>query len=196
MSILIVDNYDSFTFNLYQMIQVQTDKKVVVKRNDAISLEEVSAMAPSAIVLSPGPGHPRNKADFGVCADVVKHAAILKCPILGVCLGHQGIAHHLGGVVERAPQILHGKTSTIDVVSETPLFEGIPRNFKAMRYHSLVVSKEKLPSCLKVVASERNGNLIMALQHAELPMFGVQFHPESIGTPEGKVILRNFLSLC
>ena len=196
MSILIIDNYDSFTFNLFQMLQAQTERTVTVRRNDALSLTDVEAMAPAGIVLSPGPGHPENARDFGVCADIVKHAERLRCPILGVCLGHQGIAHHLGGQVQRAPHIVHGKTSVIEVCADSPLFVDVPKTFRAMRYHSLVVSPESLPSNLNVTAKDGATGLIMALQHKSLPLFGLQFHPESIGTPEGKTILRNFLSLC
>jgi anthranilate synthase/aminodeoxychorismate synthase-like glutamine amidotransferase len=194
--ILLVDNYDSFTFNLFQMLQEQTDDRVVVHRNDAISLTDVEAMAPRGIVLSPGPGHPGNPRDFGVCAEIIQNAEQLKCPVLGVCLGHQGIAHYLGGRVERAPHIVHGKTSAILTCAQSPLFDGLPKSFRAMRYHSLVVSPHNFPTDLDVTAKDENTGLIMALQHKRLPVFGLQFHPESIGTPDGKSILRNFLSLC
>ncbi|HEY9792715.1 MAG TPA: aminodeoxychorismate/anthranilate synthase component II [Candidatus Obscuribacterales bacterium] len=194
--ILLVDNYDSFTFNLFQMLQEQAEEPIVVHRNDAIGLSGVQAMAPRGIVLSPGPGHPGNQSDFGVCADVIQNAEQLKCPILGVCLGHQGIAHHLGGRVERAPHIVHGKTSAISTCAESKLFDGLPKTFRAMRYHSLVVSANNFPEDLDVTAKDDSTGLIMALQHKRLPVFGLQFHPESIGTPDGKSILRNFLSLC
>lgn len=195
MSILIVDNYDSFTFNLFQMMQQETDHQVEVKRNDAIDLKGIEELAPAAIVLSPGPGHPANGADFGICADIILNAKSLGCPILGVCLGHQGIAQHLGGAVQRAPHIVHGKTSMIEVVAPSPLLSDL-KTFKAMRYHSLVVDDKALPDCLTVTARDRHTRLIMALQHKTLPLFGLQFHPESIGTPEGRRILRNFLNLC
>jgi anthranilate synthase component II len=196
MSMLIVDNYDSFTFNLFQMIQQETDDQVKVMRNDALTLSDIKALSPSAIVLSPGPGHPKNREDFGVCADIIVNAQQLGCPILGVCLGHQGIAQHLGGTVDLAPQILHGKTSQINVVDHSALFSGLS-TFKAMRYHSLVVEEKTLPPCLTVTARDAQAGLVMALQHKTLPMFGLQFHPESIGTtPEGKLIIRNFLGLC
>ena len=196
MTILIIDNYDSFTFNLYQMLQERTEQPVVVKRNDTLSFQEVVAMAPKGIVLSPGPGHPANASDFGVCAQIIAQAGQLQCPVLGVCLGHQGIAHYLGGKVQRAPYIVHGKTSDINLIAESPLFKNMPRLFKAMRYHSLVVDEQTLPDCLTVTARDSKTNLIMAMQHNKLPVYGVQFHPESIGTPEGARILENFLSLC
>jgi anthranilate synthase/aminodeoxychorismate synthase-like glutamine amidotransferase len=195
MSLLIIDNYDSFTFNLFQMIQQETDDQVQVMRNDALNLADIKSLAPAAIVLSPGPGHPKNRNDFGVCADVIVNADQLGCPILGVCLGHQGIAQYCGGTVDRAPQILHGKTSQINVVERSPLFSGLT-TFRAMRYHSLVVEEKTLPSCLTVIARDQQADLVMALQHNSLPMFGLQFHPESIGTPEGKLIIRNFLGQC
>ena len=196
MTILIVDNYDSFTFNLYQLIQEQTEQEVLVKRNDQISLAEISSLAPSGIVLSPGPGHPGTEADFRVCKDVIENAASLKCPVLGVCLGHQGLAHYLGGSVGRAPQIVHGKMSTITVSVAQPLFEGVSTSFQAMRYHSLVVEDKGLPQCLTVTARDADTQLIMAMQHRTLPLYGVQFHPESIGTPQGRTIIKNFLKLC
>jgi anthranilate synthase component 2 len=196
MTILIIDNYDSFTFNLYQMLQAETDQKVIVKRNDAITFDDIVELKPSGIILSPGPGHPENAGDFGVCADVIKKAEKVGCPILGVCLGHQGIGFYLGGKVTRAPQIVHGKMSNITITAPSALFEGMSSDFSAMRYHSLVVEDADLPACLKVTARDDRTNLIMAMEHNELPMYGVQFHPESIGTPEGKNILRNFIRLC
>jgi anthranilate synthase component 2 len=196
MTLLIIDNYDSFTFNLYQMLQAETDHEVIVKRNDAITLDDILAMKPAGIILSPGPGHPENESDFGVCAEVIKNAAKVSCPILGVCLGHQGIGHYFGGKVVRAPHIVHGKMSNITITAPSKLFEGMQEEFSAMRYHSLVVQDEQLPSCLKVTARDEKTKLIMAMEHDNLPIYGVQFHPESIGTPEGKSILRNFVSLC
>jgi anthranilate synthase component 2 len=195
MSILIIDNYDSFTFNLFQMIQGQTSAEVIVKRNDALTLEEIKQLAPTGIVLSPGPGHPANAVDFGVCADVIRHAGELNAAVLGVCLGHQGIAQHLGGKISRAPRILHGKRSLIRQKAPSKMFDGMTETFTAMRYHSLIVSPEQLPSSLEVTATDDSGD-IMALQHRELPMFGLQFHPESIGTPDGARMLRNFIELC
>lgn len=195
MTILIVDNYDSFTFNLYQLLQEQTAEEVLVRRNDALDLQGIRDLNPSKIVLSPGPGHPANEKDFGVCGQVITAALQLKAHILGICLGHQGMAQHLGGSVVRAPEIIHGKTSTITVTGKSPIFEGLPSRFQAMRYHSLVAQETDLPDSLVITAREENMNLIMAMQHKELPMYGLQFHPESIGTPEGKRMLRNFLEL-
>lgn len=194
--ILLIDNYDSFTFNLYQMVQAETKLPVVVKRNDAITIDEIIALKPKGIILSPGPGHPSNPRDFGVCAQIIERAAELKCPVFGVCLGHQGIGHYLGATVSRAPHIVHGKTSTITITDSTVLLAGLSESFEAMRYHSLIVSEENLPPQLKVTAREPKSNLIMAMEHKSLPLYGVQFHPESIGTPEGRQILKNFLNLC
>lgn len=196
MTFLIIDNYDSFTFNLYQMMQAETDQKVIVKRNDALSLPDILSMDLSGIVLSPGPGHPANATDFGVCKEVIENAASVKVPVLGVCLGHQGIGHYMGGSVQRAPQIIHGKMSKVECQNSSALFAGMPKAFPAMRYHSLIVEDADFPDCLEVTAREQQGGLIMALQHKTLPLFGVQFHPESIGTPDGKFILRNFIGLC
>ncbi len=196
MTFLIIDNYDSFTFNLYQMVQAETTCKVIVKRNDALSLADIMDLNPSGIILSPGPGHPANATDFGVCKEVIEGAANMKVPVLGVCLGHQGIGHYMGGSVQRAPQIVHGKMSTVECTNTSPLFAGMPKTFEAMRYHSLVVQDQDFPDCLEVTAREQQGGLIMALQHKTLPLFGVQFHPESIGTPDGKFILRNFIAAC
>lgn len=196
MTLLIIDNYDSFTFNLYQMLQAETEHSVIVKRNDAIPFEEILQLKPGGIILSPGPGHPKNHSDFGVCAEVIEKAKVIGCPILGVCLGHQGIGHYMGGRIVRAPQIVHGKMSNITITAPSLLFEGLPQGFSAMRYHSLVVQDEALPECLKVTARDERTQLIMAMEHATLPLYGLQFHPESIGTPEGKTILRNFARLC
>lgn len=196
MATLIIDNYDSFTYNLYQMIQVLTDDKVEVYRNDALGFDAVRDMLPNRIILSPGPGHPGNDADFGVCKDIIRRQEELKCPVLGVCLGHQGIAHHLGGEVISAPEIVHGKSSKVQITGESPLFDGLPEVFEAMRYHSLIVSEPHLPKELQITAKEQNGGLIMAMQHRTLPLYGVQFHPESIGTPQGEQILRNFMEKC
>jgi len=192
-TILLIDNYDSFTYNLYQYVQELSDTSVTVARNDKLSLDEVKKLNPSHVILSPGPGHPGIATDFGICADIIQE---LDCPILGVCLGHQGIAHHLGGQVVPAPEIKHGKTSQIKIIEPSLLFKGISNPFTAMRYHSLVVSDENLPETLLVTARETQQGLIMALQHKTRPLYGIQFHPESIGTPEGKKILENFLIHC
>jgi anthranilate synthase component II len=195
--VLIIDNYDSFTYNLYQLIQESVSGKVEVHRNDKITFEQVQKLAPQRIVLSPGPGHPAIDDDFGICKDIIIQQSVLQCPILGVCLGHQGIVQHLGGNVVRAPQIVHGKSSEIVLKSKSPLFEGLPGNFQAMRYHSLVAADDDtFPSDLQVLAREKEHNLIMAIQHKTKPIYGVQFHPESIGTPDGRLLLKNFLEKC
>ncbi len=196
MSIVLIDNYDSFTFNLYQMLQTRTAETVVVYRNDKVDLAELLSQKPSRLVLSPGPGHPANDKDFGVCKEVILHQERLNCAVLGVCLGHQGIVHHLGGKVVGAPQIVHGKSSHIRISGSSPLLDGLPDNFEAMRYHSLVAAEEGFPEQLEVTARESVHGLIMALEHRSKPIYGVQFHPESIGTPEGGKILQNFLSQC
>lgn len=194
--IIIIDNYDSFTYNLYQMLQAQTSHPVKVFRNDAIDWEALKALKPNRVVLSPGPGHPGVDTDFGICKQIVTHAKELQCPILGVCLGHQGIAHHSGGSVIAAPEILHGKTSMVSIDDPSKLLEGLPNPFEVMRYHSLLVEEKSLPQDFTVTAREVNAKLPMAIQHKTLPIYGVQFHPESIGTPEGALLLKNFLEKC
>lgn len=193
--LVIIDNYDSFTFNLYQMLQMQTSEEVVVVRNDAVDLPTLRRRRPTRIVLSPGPGRPDHPRDFGVCWDILTAAATLAVPILGVCLGHQGIAAAYGGRIVRAPRIVHGKTSEIVLTRPSPLFAGLPERFPAMRYHSLIADEATLPDCLTVTARTAADGLIMAVAHRELPVYGVQFHPESIGTPDGSRILANFLRL-
>ncbi|MEM0952105.1 MAG: aminodeoxychorismate/anthranilate synthase component II [Cyanobacteria bacterium P01_H01_bin.74] len=197
--IVLIDNYDSFSYNLYQLIQIQTDCPVVVYRNDAIALDILLSMMPKAIVISPGPGHPQNEKDFGICKPIITDAEKLNCPILGVCLGHQGIAYHLGGQIISAPGIMHGKTSQISITLNntdkplSPLFEGLDNPFEAMRYHSLLIDEATLPDCLAVTARDCSQKLPMAIQHKTLPLFGIQFHPESIGTPAGSRLIANFL---
>lgn len=200
MPVLVIDNYDSFTYNLYQMIQALTEESVEVYRNDAIDLQGVLDRKPSRVILSPGPGHPGVPTDFGVCRDIILQQEVLEAPVLGVCLGHQGIVHHLGGEVIQAPVICHGKTSSIGFrpskEAQSPLFDSLPNPFQAMRYHSLVANEEGFPPELEVTAREMVHGLIMGLQHRTRPLYGVQFHPESIGTPEGSKLLRNFLEKC
>lgn len=196
MAILLIDNYDSFTYNLYQMLQELTDQTVEVVRNDAITFADLIEKKPSRIVLSPGPGHPANDSDFGICKDIIVKHAQLNLPILGVCLGHQGMVQHLGGKVTQAKKIVHGKTSEIEITKQSKLFKGLGNKFSAMRYHSLVASEDGFPSTLEITARTSDDGEIMALQHKELPIYGVQFHPESIGTPEGQTILRNFVEIC
>ncbi|MCE2930572.1 MAG: aminodeoxychorismate/anthranilate synthase component II [Vampirovibrionales bacterium] len=194
MPIILIDNYDSFTFNLFQMVQAVSPVPVLVFRNDEKTLEELLALHPEKIILSPGPGHPDLASDFGVCRDLIASQDTHGIPILGVCLGHQGLSSVYGAKVVQAPAIVHGKTSEIDVLAEDcPLFTGLSRPFQAMRYHSLVVEEASLPSVLKVTCKDKTHGLIMGVQHESLPLYGVQFHPESIGTPEGQALLKNFV---
>jgi anthranilate synthase/aminodeoxychorismate synthase-like glutamine amidotransferase len=171
MKVVIIDNYDSFTFNLYQMLQVMVSEKIEVFRNDRLDMPKLNELRPDKIVLSPGPGHPENDSDFGICKEIIQHNKELSCPVLGVCLGHQGMVHHMGGRVIRAPQIVHGKTSKVKIVVDSPLLAELPEVFEAMRYHSLVASDDQFPEELSVIGREVEHNLIMALQHKELPMY-------------------------
>lgn len=196
MSILLIDNYDSFTYNLYQMVQVLTDETVEVVRNDSLSFKDILNRKPTRIILSPGPGHPAKDKDFGICKDVILEHANLNVPTLGVCLGHQGMVQHLGGKVSQAKSIVHGKTSNIKITKQSKLFQGLGSTFSAMRYHSLVASDDGFPEVLEVTARTTDDNEIMALQHKTYPLYGVQFHPESICTKEGQTILRNFITIC
>jgi anthranilate synthase component 2 len=184
-----IDNYDSFTYNLVQYLG-ELGAKVVVHRNDALTLEAIEALAPERIVISPGPGTPD---DAGISKAVLAHFAG-KLPILGVCLGHQSMGEVFGGRVIRAPYLMHGKTSMIHHDGKG-VFVGLPNPFEATRYHSLIVAREDLPACLEVSAWTEDG-LIMGMRHRTLPAFeGVQFHPESILTAAGHDLLRNFLSM-
>lgn len=185
--IVMIDNYDSFTFNLVQYL-AEMGEKLMVFRNDEVTVEGVLDVKPEKIVISPGPGRPE---DAGISIDLIK-AAAGKIPVLGVCLGHQAIGEAFGGKVVHAGTLVHGKTSQIYHDGKT-IFSGVPNPFVATRYHSLVVERQSLPSCLEISAETQDG-LIMALRHKELAVEGVQFHPESILTSEGKAILRNFVS--
>ena len=184
--LLLIDNYDSFTYNLYQYL-AELGADVVTVRNDKTTLEDIEAMAPQGIVVSPGPGTPN---EAGISNDVIRHFGP-RIPTLGVCLGHQCIGQVYGGVVGRAGEIRHGKTSMIHHTGQGVL-AGLPDPFEGIRYHSLVVYRDSLPDCLEVTAWTDNG-LIMGLRHKEYPVEGVQFHPESILTPMGKPLLKNFL---
>jgi len=186
MMILMIDNYDSFTYNLVQYLG-ELGCSVKVFRNDAISVSEIEAMNPAGIVISPGPGRPESA---GVSLSVVKYFSG-RIPILGVCLGHQTIAESYGGKVVSAKKLMHGKTSDIHADGKS-IYKGIRKPFQAMRYHSLAVSRENFPECLEVTAEADDGE-IMGLRHREHPTEGIQFHPESIMTPVGKRLLRNFL---
>ena len=185
---VLIDNYDSFTYNLLHFLG-ELGAKIVVHRNDKITPEEVLALSPEGIVLSPGPCDPDRA---GICVDLVRKAAS-RIPILGVCLGHQSIAQAFGASIERAPTPMHGKLSHI-CHQETDIFHGIASPFTATRYHSLIVANDSLPNCLKVTA-ETNDGLIMGLRHREHPIFGVQFHPESIASENGHDLLANFLNI-
>ena len=186
--ILVIDNYDSFTFNLVQYLG-ELGHELKVFRNDAISVEEIQALAPASMVISPGPGRPENS---GIIIDVIRKFSG-SIPILGVCLGHQAIGAAFGGDVVSAPKIMHGKTSNIFHDGRT-IFDGLPVPFQATRYHSLVVAPETLPACLEISARTEDGT-IMGLRHREMVVEGVQFHPESILTETGKKLLSNFVNL-
>jgi anthranilate synthase/aminodeoxychorismate synthase-like glutamine amidotransferase len=186
--LLVIDNYDSFTYNLVQYFG-ELGADPVVKRNDAITPEEVEKVRPERIVISPGPGTP---SDAGVSMEVIRRMG-KTTPILGVCLGHQCIAEVYGGKVVRADRLMHGKTSPIRHEG-SGVFAGLPNPFEATRYHSLIVEKSSVPACLRVTADTAEGE-IMGLQHREFSVHGVQFHPESILSREGKDLLRNFLRL-
>ncbi|WP_353683392.1 aminodeoxychorismate/anthranilate synthase component II [Thermodesulfovibrio sp. 3907-1M] len=186
--ILLIDNYDSFTYNLYQYIG-EINPDIVVYRNDQITIEEIEELNPEKIIISPGPCTPK---EAGVSCDVIRHFAG-KIPILGVCLGHQAIGAAFGAKIVRSAEIMHGKTSLIYHDGKT-IFKGLPNPFEATRYHSLIIDKESLPDCLAITAWTSNG-IIMGIRHKEYIIEGVQFHPESILTKVGKDLLKNFLTL-
>lgn len=191
--ILIIDNYDSFTYNLYQAISpFYTDVHVI--RNDKITINDINQLNPMGIILSPGPGRPENA---GICVDLIRAIVagdINPTPLLGVCLGHQALTIALGGSVVQSEEIMHGKDDFI-FHHHTTLYHSLPLPFKAARYHSLIADRHTLPPAL-VIEAENKQHLIMGMRHKKLPLYGVQFHPESIMTPEGKVIFRNFVSIC
>ena len=183
--ILMIDNFDSFTFNIVQAL-VSFGEEVVVRRNNAVTIPEIESLAPQGIVISPGPGTPKSA---GISLEVIRHYHT-KVPILGVCLGHQCLGEVFGGRIVHAGRVMHGKLSTI-THDESGLFAGLPQHFKAVRYHSLVVEKPTCPTTLKVCALSEDGE-IMGLRHAQYPLYGVQFHPESIATEYGYDIMRAF----
>jgi anthranilate synthase/aminodeoxychorismate synthase-like glutamine amidotransferase len=186
--ILVIDNYDSFTYNLVQYLG-EMGQELLVRRNDRITLEEIAALKPERIVISPGPCTPN---EAGVSVPLLQRFAGTM-PILGVCLGHQSIGQAFGGDVIRNYRVLHGKTSPVHHTN-VGVFAGLPEPFPATRYHSLVIKRETLPACLEITAETAEGE-IMGVRHREYPIEGVQFHPESVMTPDGRSILRNFLSL-
>lgn len=185
--IILIDNYDSFSYNLYQLVgSAEPDIRVI--RNDDYSVEEIADMKPEALILSPGPGRPEKA---GVCIEAVRHFAG-KIPVLGVCLGHQAICKAFGGEVSYAKELMHGKKRNIYIKENSRLFQGMGTSFEAARYHSLAAVREKLPENLRITAESGDGE-IMAVEHREFPVFGVQFHPESVMTPQGHVIIENFI---
>lgn len=185
--ILLIDNYDSFSYNLFQLIG-SLDPDIKVIRNDAFSVEEIRDMEPDAIILSPGPGRPE---DAGVCIEAVKELG-KTIPILGVCLGHQSICTAYGGTISYAKELMHGKQSITEIDNNCLLFQGLPDKIPVARYHSLALIEDTLPECLTITARTRDGE-VMAVAHKNYPVYGVQFHPESILTPDGKTMVRNFL---
>lgn len=187
--ILLLDNYDSFTFNLFQYFG-ELGEDIVVKRNNKITVEEIKKLQPKAIILSPGPGRPEHA---GICVDVIK-TFYQSTPILGICLGHQAIGYAFGAEIVKAKMIMHGKVSII-TNSDSTLFQNIPEQQEVMRYHSLVIKKDTLPDFIKVTASSTDDHEIMAIKHRLYPLYGLQFHPESIGTKAGKQLLENFLHI-
>jgi anthranilate synthase/aminodeoxychorismate synthase-like glutamine amidotransferase len=186
--ILMIDNYDSFTYNLVQYLG-QFGREVLVRRNDEIALDEINDLRPEALFLSPGPCSPK---EAGVTVDVIR-TFYRTIPVMGVCLGHQAIGYAFGGNVVRADRIMHGKTSPIHNDGKT-IFKGLPNPFVAGRYHSLIVEKNSLPDCLEISAETVEGE-IMGIRHRQYPVEGIQFHPESILTPNGKRIIKNFLDI-
>jgi anthranilate synthase component 2 len=187
--VLVIDNYDSFTYNLVQYLG-ELGAKVTVRRNDEITVAGIEALAPARILISPGPGRPEAA---GVTLDVIRELGG-RLPMLGVCLGHQAMGLAFGGAVVRAPLPMHGKTSTVEHDGRG-IFSGITTSFQASRYHSLVVAEEGWPAALEITARSHEDGLVMGLRHRQWPLHGVQFHPESILTHEGRRILRNFLEL-
>jgi para-aminobenzoate synthetase component II len=186
--ILMIDNYDSFTYNLVQYLG-EFGEEVIIKRNDEITIEEIERLHPDFLMISPGPCSPN---EAGISLQAIEYFAG-KVPIFGVCLGHQSIAQVFGGEVIRAERLMHGKTSEVTHDAKT-IFHGVHQSFHATRYHSLIVNRETLPNCLEITAETKQGE-IMAIRHKQLPIEGVQFHPESIMTEEGKRILQNFLQV-
>lgn len=187
--ILLIDNYDSFSYNLFQLVGgINPDIRVI--RNDEMTLKEIEEIQPSHIIVSPGPGRP---ADAGICEQVIDYFKG-KIPILGVCLGHQAICETFGGVIGYAKRLMHGKMSVVTLDTDSAIFRGMPEKIEAARYHSLAAEESSLPDTLRVTAKTEDGE-IMAVEHKEYPVYGVQFHPESILTPQGKTMLMNFLGL-
>ncbi len=188
---LIIDNYDSFVYNIVQYVGELGSRPIVV-RNDEVTIRAIERIRPDRIIISPGPGSPENPRDVGICLEVVRHFQG-RIPILGICLGHQVIGYVYGAKIRHARTIKHGKLSKVRIVNSSSLFRGVPEEFTVMRYHSLVIDNP--PPCLKVIALSLDDNEIMAIEHVEYPVFGIQFHPESVLTEYGKRILKNFIDL-
>ena len=188
MMILLIDNYDSFSYNLYQLIgEIDSDIKVI--RNDEMTVEEIEKLEPKRIIISPGPGRPE---DAGIIVEAAK-TVCKKIPTLGVCLGHQAICKAFGAEITYAKKLMHGKQSIISADDTSRLFKGCPKEFPVARYHSLAADKDTMPEELRITATAQDDGEIMAVEHKEYPIYGVQFHPESIMTPLGKEILKNFI---
>ena len=185
--IILIDNYDSFSFNLVQLI-AEINSDIQVYRNDKITIEEIKSLNPECIILSPGPGRPENA---GICVDIVKEF-YNSIPILGVCLGHQAICEALGGRISHAKRLMHGKSSDISLDYDY-IFKGLPSEISVGRYHSLSLVKDTLPECLEIISKSKDDGEIMAVKHVDFNVYGLQFHPESILTPDGLTIMRNFL---
>jgi anthranilate synthase component 2 len=190
MKAVILDNYDSFTFNLYQLVGIITGEKALVFRNDELTYRAFQSLSPDRIIISPGPGNFSDGRTFGICTEVILGSG-RHTPLLGVCLGHQGIVHAFGGRIIRAKEPMHGKASPIYHHGEG-IFRGVRNGFEAMRYHSLIAEGTSMPPLLKITAATSDGT-VMGVEHREFPIYGIQFHPESIGTRAGKRILANFL---
>ncbi|MCD8197019.1 MAG: aminodeoxychorismate/anthranilate synthase component II [Lachnospiraceae bacterium] len=187
--ILLIDNYDSFSYNLYQLIgMINPDIRVI--RNDAMNVEEIRGLSPERIILSPGPGYPK---DAGVCIEVARELG-KEIPILGVCLGHQAICEAFGATISHARRLMHGKQSQVRLDTDCPLFRGMKEIIPVARYHSLAAIRETLPDVLKTTAQTEDGE-VMAVQHRDYPIYGVQFHPESVLTPDRQEIFRNFVTI-
>ena len=187
--ILIIDNYDSFTYNLYQLAgMIQPDIRVIY--NDELTVQEIEALKPSHIIISPGPGRPNNA---GICEDVIRHFAE-KVPILGICLGHQAICETFGATITYAKTLMHGKKSMVHIANGNPIFRGLPPLLETGRYHSLAASRETLPDDILVIAETDDGE-VMGIKHRLFNIYGLQFHPESILTPKGEIIIKNFIGI-
>ena len=187
--ILLIDNYDSFSYNLFQLVgEINPDIKVV--RNDELRICDIERLSPTHIIISPGPGRP---IEAGICEDVIAHFAG-KLPILGVCLGHQAICETFGATITYAKELMHGKQSEVEVDTGSKIFSGLPKKIKVARYHSLAADADNLPSKLQIIATSDDGE-VMAVKHKDYEIYGLQFHPESILTPDGREMIRNFLAI-